>query len=160
MDSLTAAENYYRLAIEVATSSKNEYAAAISYGDLADLYLIKKDINKAEAFLSKAQMIAKKNNWDYLVAENEILEGDINAERKSFEPAKRNFQNALSTAKNLNNFNLQILANYSLGKLFHDNGFTEAAESFYKSGISLIENVSRPLFEDSDVQISYFNARR
>lgn len=160
MDSLSAAEKYFKRSIELASSSKNEYAAALSYGDLADLYLSKKDFNNAEAYLSKAKLIARKNQWDHLIAEEEILEGNINTEQKYFEPAGKNFQNALKIAQNLNDFNLQILANYSLGKLFHDNGFTEAAESFYKSGISLIEDVSRPLFEDNEVQISYFNGKR
>jgi CHAT domain-containing protein/tetratricopeptide (TPR) repeat protein len=160
MDSLSASEKYFKQSIELSSSSKNEYAAALSYGDLADLYLNKKDFNNAVVFLSKAKTIARKNQWDHLIAEEEILEGNINAERKYFEPARNNFQNALTIARKLNDFNLQILAYYSLGKLFHNNGFTEAAASFYKSGISIIENVSRPLFENSEVQISYFNAKR
>jgi len=160
MDSLSVAEKYFKRSIELSSLSKNEYAAALSYGDLADLYISKRDFNNASAFLSKAKSIARKNQWDHLIAEEEILEGNINVDEKRFEPAKQNFQNALKTAQNLNDFNLQILSYYSLGKLFQKNGFTEAAESFYKSGISLIENVSRPLFENSEVQISYFDAKR
>ena len=160
LDSLSAAEKYFKRSIELSSSSRNEYAAALSYGDLADLYLSKKDFNNATTFLSKAKSIARKNQWDHLIAEEEILEGNINSERKYFEPARKNFQTALKIAQNLNDFNFQILANYSLGKLFYNNGFAEAAESFYKSGISLIEDISRPLFENSEVQISYFNAKR
>ncbi len=160
MDSLLIAENYFKKSLELASSSKNYYAAALSYGDLADLYLNKRDLNNSEVFLSKAKSIAQKNQWDHLIAEEEILEGNINAARKNFETSKQSFQNALRIGQTLNDFNIQILAYYSLGKLFHDNGFTEAAESFYKSGISLIEDISRPLFEDSEVQISYFNSRR
>ena len=160
MDSLSAAEKYFKRSIELSSSSKNEYAAALSYADLADLYLSKKDFGNATIFLTKAKSIARKNQWDHLIAEEEILEGNINEAGKRFDPAKKNFQNALTIGQKLHDVNLQILANYSLGKLFHDNGFMEAAESFYKSGISLIEDVSRPLFEDSEVQISFFNAKR
>ena len=159
-DSLISAEKYFKRSIELSSLSNNEYAAALSYCDLADLYFSRKDFNKAINFLSKAKSISHKNQWDHLTAEEEILEGDINATENRFELAKRNFQNALKIAKNQNDFNLQILANYSLGKLFRDHGFMEAAESFYKSGIYLIENVSRPLFEDGNVQISYFNTKR
>lgn len=160
MDSLSVSEKYFKQSIKLSTSSKNEYTAALSYGDLADLYLNKKDFNNAAVFLSKAKTIARKNQWDHLIAEEEILEGNINSDRKKFEPAKNNFQNALKTAQKLNDLNLQILVYYSLGKLFYNSGFTEAAESFYKSGISLIENVSRSLFENSEVQISYFGTKR
>ena len=160
MDSLVAAEKYFKQSIELSFLSKNEYAAALSCGDLADLYLSKKDFDKAITFLSRAKSIAHRNQWDHLAAEEEILEGKINENENRFEPAKRNFQKALKIAKSQNDFNLQILANYSLGKLFHDHNFTDAAESFYESGIYLIEDVSRPLFEDSDVQISYFNTKR
>lgn len=160
MDSLLIAENYFKKSIGLASSSKNYYAAALSYGDLAELYLNNRDFNNSVVFLSKAKSIAQKYQWDHLIAEEDILEGNINVARKNFEMAKLSFQNALRIGQTLNDFNIQILAYYSLGKLFHDNGFSEAAESFYKSGISLIEDVSRPLFEDSEVQISYFNSRR
>lgn len=160
MDSLTLAEKYFKQSIQLAVKTGNDNAAALSCGDLADLYLFRKDLNNAFTYLSKAKILAHKNQWDHLLAEQAILEGNLNVENKNFTAAKENFQFALKTGKKLNDFNLQILANYSLGKLFHDNGFAEAAQSFYESGISLVEDVSRPLFEDSEVQISYFNSRR
>ena len=160
LDSLFAAEKYFKQSIELSALSKNEYAAALSFSDLADLYFSKKDFNIAIGFLSKAKSVAHKNQWEHLIGNQEILEGKINAERKYFESAKRNFQNALKIATKCNDFNLQILAYHNLGKLFHDNGFAEAAESFYKSGISLVEDVSRPLFQNIEVQISFFNTRR
>ncbi len=160
MDSLSTAEKYFKHSIELSLSSKNEYAAALSYTDLAELYFSKKDFNNANLFLSKANIVAQKNQWENLIAELQILEGNINADRNKFDLAKDNFQNALKTAQTLNNFNLQITANYLLGKLFQDHSFVEAAESFYKSDISLVEDISRPLFEESDIQISYFNSRR
>lgn len=160
MDSLSTAEKYFKQSIELSALSKNEYTAALSYGDLADLYLSKRDFRNAALYLSKAKSISKKNQWDYLIAEQEIYEGNINAEENRFEQAKKNYQNALKIATELKDFNLQILAYYSLGSIFDNNGFTEAAESFYKSGISLIEDVSRPLFEDSEIQIAYFNTKK
>ncbi len=160
MDSLLAAEKYFKQSIELSAFSKNEYSAALSFSDLADLYFSKKDFNIATVFLSKAKSVAHKHQWGQITAKEEILEGKINAERKYFEPAKRNFQNALKIATELNDFNLQIIANHHLGKLFHNYGFAEAAESFYKSGISSAEDVSHPLFQDIELQISFFNARR
>lgn len=160
MDSLTLAERYFKQSIQLALKTGNDNAAALSYGDLADLYLFKKELSSASVYLSKANILARKNQWDHLLAEQAILQGNLNAEKRNFTAAKENFQFALRIGQKLNDFNLQILANYSLGKLFHDNGFTEAALSFYESGILLVEDVSRPLFEESEVQISYFNSRR
>ncbi len=160
MDSLNSAELHFKKAVELAMSSKNEYAAAITYVDLADLYFKKKDYISANAWLKKGKTITEKNKWHQLTAEYEILEGDIKAEQKLFLSAKLHYQNALKIAEEINIPNLQILCYYSLGKLFHSQGFVEAAESYYKSGIALIENISRPLFEDSEVQIEYFNTIR
>jgi CHAT domain-containing protein/Flp pilus assembly protein TadD len=160
IDSLKKAESHFKKAIDLASSNKNYFTLALTLGDLADLYISQKDLLSAKAYLSKARNIAENNGFEYLISELELLEGNINDENKSFEPAKRNYLNALKIAEKLNDFNLKIIANYSLGKLFHKNGFIEAAESYYKSGITLVEDASRPLFNESEVQISYFNARR
>lgn len=160
MDSLEAAEEFFKRAINSAKSSKNEFLSALTYGDLADLYFTKKEFTKAIELLKKCKEIAKRNNWSYLIAEYEILEGDINANQNLFLPAKQHYQNALKIADELNNGNLKILSYNSLGKLFYKNGFNEGAESFYKSAISLVETTSKPLFQDSEVQIEYFNTRR
>ena len=160
MDSLKEAENYFKRSIESALTSKNVYAEGQSYTDLAELYFDQKDVSNSIKYLNKAKIVAGKIQWEHLAAELYILEGNINESRKNFDRAENSYQSALRISQKLNDFNLQILAYYSLAKLFHANGFIEAAESFYKSGISVIENISRPLFEESEVQMSYFNSRR
>lgn len=160
MDSLTAAETYFKRSIEYSASSKNYYAAALSYGDIAELYYKTKRYSETVNALAKAKSIAVKHNWEHLLAQQNILLGNMSAEKKNFEQAKNYYQNALHLAQSLNDFNLRILAYHSLGKLYYKANFIEAAESFYKSGISLIEDVSRPLFEESEVQIAYFNSQR
>ncbi len=160
MDSSTAAENYFKRSIESALTSKNIYAEGQAYNDLAELFFNKKDIGNSIKYLNKARGVAQKIQWEHLAAEIDILEGEINEGRKGFYGAKNSYQSALRIALKLNDFNLQVLANYSLAKLFHSKGFIAAAESFYKSGISVVENVSRPLFEESEVQMSYFNSQR
>jgi CHAT domain-containing protein/tetratricopeptide (TPR) repeat protein len=160
MDSLSSAENYFKSSIEAALTSKNFYVEGQAYTDLAELYFNKKDVNNSIKYLNKAKVISNRIQWERLAAELGILEGDINLSRSDFDGAKNSYQSALKISQHLNDFNLQVLANYSLAKLFHQKGFIDAAESFYNSGIKAVENISRPLFEESEVQISYFNSKR
>lgn len=160
MDSLKIAEEYFKESIKATVSSKNDYALALSFSDLADLYLTKKDFTNCKIYLAKANSLAKKNDWEHLFAEQQIIEAAVNEAGNEFKKAQTNYRAALKIAGNLNDANLQILVYNSLGKLFYKQRFLEAAESYFKSGISLVEDVSRPLFEDSETQIAYFNTKR
>ncbi|NWF89802.1 MAG: CHAT domain-containing protein [Ignavibacteriaceae bacterium] len=159
-DSFSLAEKYFNQAIELAFKSGNDYAAVQSYGDLSELHLSRNQISKAVDCLFKAKKLAQKNGWDYLVAEQALLEGDIENTKNSFQHAQSNYKLALKLSKELNDVNLQIAAYSSLGNLFYKHGFIDAAKSFYESGISLVEKVSKPLFDENEIQISYFNSRR
>ncbi|HSP89210.1 MAG TPA: CHAT domain-containing tetratricopeptide repeat protein, partial [Ignavibacteriaceae bacterium] len=100
------------------------------------------------------------NSFNYLSARAKIIEGEIEIENGNFQKAESLLKEALEIARNLNEFNLQVEASYTLAKLFDKNNFDEAAESYYKTSVELIDNVSRPLFEESEVQISYFSSQK
>lgn len=160
MDSLASAENYFLESIKQARKSNNELAEISSIMDLADLYLYKGDASSAESFIKKAKSLAKARNWENILAELAIVEGSASEKKKNFNSAKQFYFAALNSAKHLNDYNLQIASYSSLGNLFHAFGFTEAAESFYQAGINLVETLSKPLFEETEIQISYFETKR
>ncbi|MFO7445248.1 MAG: CHAT domain-containing protein, partial [Ignavibacteriaceae bacterium] len=159
MDSLEAALKYLLSAEELSSQSGDYYTNALTLANLASLELERKDYAGALSFLKKAKAIAEKNELTYLLAECSIIEGEINKKLNSFRGARDNFLRALHLAEEVNEFNARIEAYRQLGELFNENNLPEAAESYYNSAIALVEDVSHPLFNEQDVQISYFSGK-
>ncbi len=160
MDSLDISEKYFNEALELAKTNSIPYYESLNYIDLASLYKEKKEYKKANENISAAEKIAKEYSFDYLLGRAKVIEGEIENETGSFIKAEADFKEALEISKRLSEFNLETEANYLLAKLYDSNGFSEAAESYYKSATGLIEDVSRPLFEENEVQISYFSTHK
>ena len=95
-----------------------------------------------------------------MLARGNVVAGEIASKQNKFKNAEELFKKAAEISKRLNEFNLLTESYYLLAKMFDEKGFNEAAESYYKSATNLIEDVSRPLFEKNDIQISYFSSKR
>jgi len=160
IDSLEISEKYFHEALELSKKNSIPYYESLISIDLAALQKEKKDYKKALENIYLSERIAHENAFDYLIARAKVVEGEIENETGSFKKAESLFKEALEISSRLNEFNLQAEANYSLAKLYERNGFTGAAESYYSSAVKLIEDVSRPLFEESEVQISYFSGQK
>jgi len=159
LDSLNLSERFLLKAIETAKQCNDVYTEAVSSCDIAFLYLSKNSLSEAQNFLSIAEKLADKNQLKLLKAEHKLLRGQIAEHQNNFDAAQFSYKEAVYQAKNINNFNLMIEGYYLLGKLFEKNGFNYAAESFYRSAVNLIDDVSRPLFEEQEVQIFYLSSR-
>ncbi|HVO75311.1 MAG TPA: CHAT domain-containing protein [Ignavibacteriaceae bacterium] len=160
LDSLEKAEFFLNEGSRVAKKYSNPYTWTQCLIDLALLSFNKNDFNESEKFLSPAKSAALKNKFDYLYASSLLLEGKIAAGKNSFNEAQKKFKEALKIAEDLHEFNLIIESNYLLAKLFEKNNLDEAAESYYKSAVSSIEEVSAPLFSEQQIQISYFAGKK
>ncbi len=169
LDSLDISEKYFNEALELSKKNSIPYIQSLISIDLGALQKEKserprlksgKDFKTALENIHLAERIAKENSFDYLLARAKVVEGEIENELGNFKKAENLFKEALEISRRLNEFNLQVEATYSLAKLFEINGFTDAAESYYNSAAGLIEEVSRPLFEESEVQISYFSGQK
>jgi tetratricopeptide (TPR) repeat protein len=112
----------------------------------------KKKFRQSE-ILTRANHIFKKPVY-YLFANSVLLKGKIAAANNSFNEAQKKFKEALDIAQRLREFNLIIESNYLLAKLFEKNNLDEAAESYYNSAISSIDDVSAPLFSEQQSPIS------
>jgi CHAT domain-containing protein/Tfp pilus assembly protein PilF len=160
LDSLNISEKYFNEALKLSRKNSIPYNQSLISIDLAALQKEKRDFIKSLENIHLAESIAKENGFDYISARAKVVEGEIENELGNFKKAENLFEDALKISRQLNEFNLQVEASYSLAKLFEKNGFIEAAESYYNSAVGLIEDVSRPLFEESEVQISYFSGQK
>ena len=159
MDSLKIASVYFNKAIELSKKNNDSYSEVSSCIDLAALYTKEDDLKNAGQTLNMAGKVLEKNKSDYLSAQLYLIEGKILRAKKEFRGAKLAFMKAAELGVKLNEFDTEIEAYYLLAKLFKESNLNEAAESYYKTAVSLIEDVSRPLFEDEQVQISYYSSK-
>jgi len=160
LDSLNTAEKYFLEALRLSEENSIPYYQSLVSVDLGDLQKEKKEYKNALGNIHSGEKIAKQNGFDYLLARGKIVEGEIAAEHDEFKNAENLFRETLLISQKLNEFGLQVEANYKLAKLFDGKNFNEAAESYYKTAIGIIEDVSRPLFQEDEVQISYFSVQK
>jgi CHAT domain-containing protein len=156
IDSLKKSGEYLLKAEVNAQKAGDDYLAALCFTDLAMLNIKMNDISKAADFLTKARTIVSKGNFDYLNVLIELITGDIS---KDFINSKSHYESALSFAKKINDYDLQIEAYALLAKLFEKNNLSEVAASYYNSAINLVEDISRPLFKTDEIQISYISSK-
>jgi CHAT domain-containing protein/tetratricopeptide (TPR) repeat protein len=157
LDSLKDSGKYLLLASADAKISGDIYLEALCYSDLASLYIKQNYFSEVSEYLTKAKRTAAKGNYNYLNARIELIEGDIS---KNFDIAKSHYESCLALSNKINDPDLRIDAYSALAGLFGKNNLSEAADSYFNSAINQIENVSRPLFGSSEVQITYFSSRR
>ena len=159
MDSLKNAAEYFDKAMKLSKKNNDSYSEILSCINLASLYIKENDLKSSERILDMTKK-ALNNNYDkYLDAQSYLLEGKIFKARNNIHEAQKAFTKVIELANGLNEFDTQIEAYHLLAKLFEDNNLNEASESYYKSAVRLIEDVSRPLFENEQVQISYYSSK-
>jgi CHAT domain-containing protein/Tfp pilus assembly protein PilF len=156
-DSLKKSGEYLLLAESKSQKAGDTYLDALCLTDLALFKVRMNDLSGASEFITKAKTLSAKGNFYFLDARIELITGDIS---DNFEKAKLHYESALSFAKKINDFDLQIEAYSSLAKLFDKNNLSDAAGSYYSSAVNLVEDISRPLFKSDEVQISYFSSKR
>lgn len=160
LDSLETAEDYFSKALNLSHENSIPYYESLVLIDFASLLKDKKNYKIATEYVMKGRKIAGEFGFEYLLARANVVKGEIANEQDEFKNAEKFFGEAVEISKRLNEFSLQTEAYYLLAKLYDKKGFKDAAESYYKSATDLIEDVSRPLFEENEVQISYFSSQR
>ncbi|QQS35686.1 MAG: CHAT domain-containing protein [Ignavibacteriales bacterium] len=159
LDSLNLARKYLTDALEVSKRIGDPYTEINSGLSLAYLSLKKKDMNEAFQFIGKVRNTAVQYGFEYELAECDLLAGEINQAANDFDGTTAFYKQALARANKINSFDLMIEANYRLARAYEEKSLDALAESYYSSAAKLIEDRSRSLFEDDEVQISYFTSK-
>ncbi len=160
LDSFDLAEAYFAEAENLAGKNRASYTALLSAVNRAEVLVKKKEYSKALVLLNTITGTTSSGNNQYLQARAENLRGVILEKRDDYVGAQSAYNHSLEKVKSLNEKTLEVETYFNLAKLNDSRELNEAAESYYKSAIALIENVSRPLFRQEDVQISYFSDNR
>ncbi len=160
LDSLNTAEQYFLEAEKLSRKDGALYTALLSAQNRAEVLVKKGEYSKALVLLNSITKEASSHNFSYLQAAAENIRGSILEKRDDFEGAQSAYKRTLEIVKNLNERTLEIEAYFNLAKLNDSKNLNEAAEHYYRLAIDQIEDVSRPLFRQEDVQISYFSGNR
>ena len=160
LDSLNIAEQYFLEAEKLSRQNNSSYTALLSAINRAEVIVKKGEYSNALVLLNTITKGTSSRNFPYLEARAENLRGSILVERDDFEGAQSAYNHTIEILKDLNEKTLEVEAYFNLAKLNDSRNFSDAAESYYRSAIALIEDVSRSLFRQEDVQISYFSGNR
>ena len=159
-DSLDISENYFNEARRLAQQNHAVYTSALAGIDLSEVLVKKEEYIGALAVLNESLKNLSPGEFPYLQARSEIIKGNILEKQGDLNRAESSYNKALSLVKNLNEKSLEVEAYYCLAKLSDTKNLYQNAESYYSSAVKVIEDVSRPLFSQEDVQISYFSGNR
>ena len=159
MDSLKNAKTCFYDAIVLSRKNSDSYSEISSCIDLASLYIKENGLKDAERTLNMAKSDLRNIKSAYLESQIYLIAGKIFKAKKMFHDAQEAFTKSLNLAVKLKEFDTQIETNYLLAELFEDNNLNEGAESYYKSAINLTEDVSRSLFGNDRLQISYYSSK-
>lgn len=159
LDSLEKAKSFLLKSLELSKEIHSFYTETLSSLDLAVLYFKMNNSKEARKYLSESKSSAVKYGLENILSEVLIVEGNLYSKETDFNSARSSYLSSLKISRELNEYNLQIEALHSLGKLFAKNNLDAAAESYFKSAFDLIEDISRPMFEEDVVQIFYFSSK-
>ena len=159
LDSLSLAEKYLNKALISSREIGDPYTEINSGLSLAYLFTISGKLNDGIAFLHKVRTTASQYGFEYELAECDLLEGQIQKRSGDFNAAISSYRNALTRASKISEKNLMIEANYRLAIEYEKVNLNELAESYYSNAVNIIKDRSRSLFEDDEVQISYFSSK-
>ncbi len=160
LDSLNIAEQYFSEAEKIAGENQAAYTALLAAVNRAEVLVKKEEYTKALVLLNSVTKRSSSGNFSYIQARAENLRGSILEKSNDFEGALSAYNRTLEIVKNLNEKTLEVEAYFNLAKLNDSRNLNDAAENYYRLACALIEDVSRPLFSQEDVQISYFSGNR
>jgi CHAT domain-containing protein/tetratricopeptide (TPR) repeat protein len=159
LDSLEEAKDYFQQSYILSEKNKDYHTESLSACDLTEFYIKNNNLNEAEKYLIAAKQAAFLDGSKYLTATADLAAGTINLKKNINEKSIEDYKDAITTAKEINDNNIQIEANYLLAKLYEGMNKGTQADNYYKSAIEIIEDVSYNLFPKEDIQISYFTSK-
>jgi len=106
---------------------------------------------EAVAKLKEAISLTKPYELDQLLGVQYLYLSGIEKENET-----ANLELALKHSKAANDFNNLIEVNYRLGKYYQSKNNTKKAEKYFTEAVNIIEERSKDLFGNSEIQIAYF----
>lgn len=129
---------YYFEALGIAQTNSHQDQLGYAYHSIAEVYRKdKKKVNQAIIFVNKALQIFKQGNFPDGVAFCHLTLGRIDAGRKAYQSAKKNYAIALKIWKELNNENLIANVYFDMSRFYKEQKDYEQAYTYlYRANLT------------------------
>jgi len=157
IDSLELAIDYFIRGINIAEKTNDIYYDISLNTELAHAYFKLNEINKAKTIIYSAKTKADKYELTQLVGLQELYLGNFLEAEGEQTTAIQKYKASFEISGHAADFNTQIDAGFSLAKIYEKRNENELAERWYLKTITLIDDISFPLFLNQEIQISHFS---
>lgn len=156
IDSLQMGLNYYQKGLVLAQSSGDIYNEILITTELAHNLYLANDFKKAEDLLNKIKIKSRQYGLTQLGNVQDLYLAKIFISKNENLKAAPLLKKVFNTSTSISDYNTQIEAGYLLAQLSEIQNNSEEADVFYKQTIKLIDELSKPLFGNSEIQIFRF----
>jgi CHAT domain-containing protein len=157
LDSFNIAETYFLKGLNIAEVTGDIYNLIVLQTELAHDYFLQGKYSDASQLLTKAQIIASKYDLSQILGLQDLYWGKIYSAANNYKLADAKLLKAVELSESVKDFSTLIEACYLLGKNFEAMDDLAQAEFWYLKSVNLIEQISRPLSMNQEIQISHFS---
>lgn len=157
LEKYNVAKNYLKKSINISKETKdifNELAASTDFA-----FLLCKQNKFVEALTLIKSIIPKTKKYELsnLLGMQKIILGKIYSNKLNIKEAVNIFKEVEKIGKENNNKDLLIETNFQLAEIYKQLNKNAEAEKYYLNSINLINIISKNLYGNSGIQISYFS---
>lgn len=156
VDSIDSSIKYFQDGLNIAIQTGDLYNEIILNTELAHNYYLQNNFRDALINLTNASTMAKKYELTQLIGLQELYYGKIRNAQNNLSAAYKHFKNSFSISERASDKNTQIEAGYLLAQLSVAKDDLHEAENWFNKTVSIIENISLPLFQTQQIQIAHF----
>lgn len=158
IDSFHIGVNYFQKGLELAQSSGDIYNEIIITTELSHNYYLDDELQKAEENIDKIRSKTRQYGLTQLGNIQDLYLAKIFIKKNEIARAAVLLNKVINTSTAITDFNTQIEAGYLLARQSElQNNFSDA-EKYYSETIKLIDELSRPLFGNQEIQIFRFSS--
>lgn len=158
IDSIKLGAEYYKKGLSIAKASGDIYNEIIISTELAHNYYLQNDFKTAIETINKIRPVTRKYELTRLINIQDLYLSKIFIAGNETGKAISLLEKVYTNSTSILDYNTQIEAGYILARVNESLNNIEDAEKYYKKTIKLINELSRPLFNNPEIQIFRFSS--
>jgi CHAT domain-containing protein/tetratricopeptide (TPR) repeat protein len=158
IDSISVGADYYKRGLSISKTSGDIYNEIIITTELAYSYYLMDDLKSAEETLSLIKGITKRFELTQLSNIQDLYLSKIYIAQNETKKAIPLLEKVLTSSTSISDYNTQIEAGYMLAQLSELRNDNENTEKYYRQTVNLVDELSRPLFGNPEIQIFRFSS--
>lgn len=158
IDSVELSGQYYYKGLELTKNSGDIYNEIIITTELAHNYLMKENFKSAEETLQKIRKTTGQYGLTHITNVQDLYLAKVHLFKNDKIKSIPLLKNVLNTSTAISDYNTKIEAGFMLARVYENQNNFNDAEIYYEQTIELIEELSRSLFTNPEIQIFRFSA--